>query len=111
MQERVKTLTGSDNVKLIEFFLEEFQSKIKSICGRNDFPIELEYLAVKYAANNIIANKNGYGSGKKEVGSLSDNGQNIVYTNTTALKKEDIDLDLFINKSANEISKYAFMGW
>lgn len=97
----------------VKFFLEEFVAKIKSVCKRQDFPEELEYLAKKYVINNLSAlDKNGdYGNGKSEISSMSDNGQTITLTNNTSLKKEDIDLSLFIEKNKAEIAQYAYMGW
>ncbi len=114
MKEKVKALLNITDIEkdvLIDFFIEQFTSKIKSICRREDFPKNLEYMCIKYTLNNIKASENGYGEGKNNVESITDGDQNIRYKNDTVLKKEDIELESFISKNIKEISNYALMGW
>lgn len=110
IEEIEKFIGISGRSNKIEFYLNEFTNKIKSVCKRKDFPEELEYLAKQYAINNIsVLDENG--NEKKEISSMSDQGQTVTFSNNTSLKKEDIDLSLFIEKNKSEIAQYAYMGW
>ena len=42
---------------------------------------------------------------------MSDEGQTVTFDNSAEIKKEDIDLNMYINKNAAEIAQYAYMGW
>ena len=101
-----KNIEISGKQARIEFLLNQFANKIKSVCKRKDFPVDLEYMAVEYAINNIT-----YENKKKAIASMSDEGQTVTFDNSAEIKKEDIDLDMYINKNITEIAQYAYMGW
>lgn len=94
-------------------YIEEFQSKIKSICKRDDFPKELEYMCVEYAKkchmyySNLDESKNQ----KLEIVSASDSGQSVNFKTIDIVNSDDIDIDKVIAKNMAEISNYAYMGW
>lgn len=112
--EEVKTDLEITNILCdikIKKYLKEFINKIISVCNRNDFPSELNYLAVKYAEDCFYYYKNIDNNGSKEISSISDSGQNISYKNDKLIKKEDVDLNIVINKNSSEISNYSRVRW
>ena len=103
IQDFDESLSESDRIL---FFLNQFAKKVKSVCKRNDFPEELEYMAIEYAINNV-----NYENKKMRIASMSDEGQTVTFDNSAEIKKEDIDLNMYINKNMSEIAQYAYMGW
>lgn len=114
--DRVKTLLeiqdDSSNSKIQEY-IDLFCDKIKSICKREDFPSELDYMAVDFAKKNYIYYKNKDNSNNEQlqVTSASDNGQSVNFKTVETVTKEDVDIDKVIAKNVAEISNYTYMGW
>ena len=104
-------ITDAQEILLIDGYVNEIVSEIKSVCNRIDFPQELEHLAIKYAMNCAVFYKNGYGEGKAVVSSVSDNGQSVSYKDVGSLSADDVDVKKFTEKYRDEISMYAYMRW
>lgn len=104
-------ITDAQEILSIDGYVSEFVNKIKSVCNRIDFPENLEHLAIKYAKNCAVFYKDGYGKEKTRVKSVSDNGQKVDYEGTETIKEEDVDLEKYVAKNADEISMYAYMRW
>lgn len=97
----------------IKFYIELFCNKIKSICYREDFPPELDYLAIKFAKNSYLYYKDKESSNNErlQATSASDNGQTVNFKVVETVTKDDVDLEKVIEKNINEISRYAKMRW
>lgn len=114
--ERVKVSLGiqddSFNSKIQEY-IDIFCDKVKSICKRDDFPRQLNYMAVDFARKNYLYYKNKDNSTNEQlqVTSASDNGQSVNFKTIEIITKEDIELDKVIAMNMAEISNYAYMGW
>lgn len=104
-----------DNIKedKIKQYIELFQSKIKSICKRQDFPKELEYMCVEFARKRFLYYSNiDEGANKKvEVKSAKDINQSVDFDTTEIITADDVDIDKYVNRNIKEISNYAYMGW
>lgn len=114
--ERVKKLleiTDGNVDSRIEEYINCFCDKVKSICNRNDFPKELDYMAVDFAKKNYLYYKNKSNSDNEQlqVISASDNGQSVNFKTIETVTKDDVDINKVISKNMDEISMYAYMRW
>ena len=114
--ERVKNILGITDTefdKKIQEYINLFCDKVKSICNRQDFPKELDYMAVDFAKKSYIYNKNKDNSSNEQlqVASASDNGQTVNFKTVETVTKDDVDIDKVIAKNSDEISMYAYMRW
>ena len=112
--ERVKELLElqddtSDNK--IQGYIDLFCNKIKSICKRSDFPVELNYMAIEFARKSHIYYKNKTSNEQLQATSASDNGQTVNFKTVEIVTKDDVDLDKVIAKNMAEISNYTYMEW
>ena len=105
--ERLEISNGKDEQK-VKCYIEDITQKIKNVCNRTDLPKELEYLVIKYAENCYRYYKN---IDNKEVSSVSDNGQTVNFKSIEYVKKEDVDLNTFIENNKDEIAQYSFARW
>lgn len=116
MLEQVKNIlgiTGNEQDNKIQGYIDLFCNKIKSICNREDFPAELEYMAIDFAYKSYIyyKNKSMEDNDKLQVTSASDNGQSVNFKTIETVSKDDINLDKIVANNADEISMYAYMRW
>ncbi len=97
----------------IQGYIDLFCNKVKSICKREDFPHELNYMCIEFARKSYLYYKDKDNSNNEQlqVTSASDNGQSVNFKIVETISKEDIDLDKVIAKNMTEISNYAYMGW
>lgn len=114
--DRVKTLLevqDESSDSKIQEYIDLFCDKIKSICKREDFPSELDYMAVDFVKKSYLYYKNKDTSNNEQlqVTSASDNGQSVNFKTVETVTKDDIDVDKVIAKNMAEISNYAYMGW
>lgn len=114
--ERVKILLELNDDSLdnkIQGYIDLFCDKVKSICKREDFPHELNYMAVDFAKKSYLYYKNKDNSSNEQLQatSASDNGQTVNFKTVETITKDDIDIDKVITKNIAEISNYAYMGW
>lgn len=111
---RVKERLGivcCENDNVIQGYIDDVSSKIKSVCNRKNIPEELEYLIIKYAMNCTVFYERGYGESKQVVSTVSDNGQSVTYKDIDSITADDVDLDKYVEKNKDEISMYAYMRW
>lgn len=94
-------------------YITQFQSKIKSICKRSDFPEELNYMCKDFTRKSYIyySNIDEKTNRKIEITSAGDNGQSVSVKTTAPITADDVDLNKYVNKNIREISNYAYMGW
>lgn len=97
----------------IKCYIEIFQNKIKSICKREDFPKQLDYMCIEFARKSYLyySNIDESSNKKVEVTSASDNGQSVGFKTTEVITADEVNVDNVINKDIAEISNYAYMGW
>ena len=112
--ERIKLnleIETADFDEILNKYLIEITDKIKSVCNREEFPSQLNYLAIKYVEDCYYYYKNITDNGKTEVSSVSDNGQSVSFKTTELVKKEDVDLNKIVQNNKSEIAQYAFARW
>ena len=101
------------NFEDIQYYIELFQNKVKSICKRVDFPEELNCLAIEFARNSYLYYRDKKNSSNEhlQVTSASDNGQTVNFKVVENVSKDFVDIDKVIAKNMSEISNYAYMEW
>lgn len=116
--ERVKELLeleDKDSVfdSKIQGYIDLFCDKVKSICKRKDFPVELNYMCIEFARKSYLYYKDKDNSGNEQlqVTSASDNGQTVNFKIVETITKDDIDINRVIERNMAEISNYAYMEW
>ena len=112
VKERLNIIDNKRDREIIGY-IETFQDKIKSICSREDFPKELNYMCIEFAKKSCIyySNMKEPTNRKIEVTSASDNGQSVGFKVTEVITADDVDIENVINKNMAEISNYAYMRW
>lgn len=95
----------------IQGYIDLFCEKVKSICKRRDFPIELNYMCIEFARKSYLyyKNKDNTNNEQLQATSASDNGQTVNFKTVETITKEEIDIDKVIAKNMTEISNYAYM--
>lgn len=106
-------ITDESQDNKINGYIETFQGKIKSICKRDDFPLELNYMCIEFARKSYLyyINIDEKSNKKVEVTSAKDREQSVDFETTEIITAKDVDIDNYINKNITEISNYAYMGW
>lgn len=112
VKERLNIKDNKQDSK-IEGYIETLQDKIKSICKRNDFPEQLNYMCVEFARKSYLyyANVDENSNQKVQVTSAKDREQSVDFKTTEIISVQDIDVDNYIKKNIEEISNYAYMEW
>lgn len=111
VKELLEIQDSKDDEK-IQYYIDLFCDKVKSICNRIEFPTELEYMVIDFARKSYIYNKDKFDNSEVvQVTSASDNGQSVAFKVVETITKSDVDVNSVINKNIDEISMYAYMRW
>lgn len=111
---KAKEILGVTDNKLdkyLEFCEKNITNKILDICNIKNIPDKLNTLIQEFLIEQYNLNKEGIGEGKKQVSSVSDNGQSVNFQTFGGVNSMSKNVDAFLNRNMTTLVSYRKIRW
>jgi len=97
--------------KYLEFCEKSITDKILDRCHIETIPERLNSLIQEFLIEQYNLNKEGIGEGKKQVSSVSDNGQTVSFQIVGGANSMSKNVDEFLDRNMATLIKYRKVVW
>lgn len=97
--------------KYLEFCEKSITDKILDRCHIETIPERLNSLIQEFLIEQYNLNKEGVGEGKKQVSSVSDNGQTVSFQIVGGANSTSKNVDEFLDRNMETLIKYRKVVW
>lgn len=97
--------------KYLEFCEKNITDKILDRCHIETIPKRLNLLIQEFLIEQYNLNKEGIGEGKKQVSSVSDNGQTVSFQVVGGVSSMSKNVDEFLDRNMATLVKYRKVEW
>lgn len=111
--EKVKTILNIEEnmIPYMEFCEEAIKNKILDVCNIKTIPERLNTLIQEFLIEQYNLNKEGIGEGKKQISSISDNGQTVSFQTVGGISNVSKSADEFIERNMAQLVAYRKIRW
>ncbi len=95
----------------LKFCEKNISDKILDRCHIETIPERLNSLIQEFLIEQYNLNKEGIGEGKKQVSSVSDNGQSVSFQVVGGVSSMSKNVDEFLDRNMATLVKYRKVGW
>lgn len=111
---KVKEILNIQDDKLDNYLMfseTNIIDKILDICNINTIPERLNSLIQEFLIEQYKLNEDGILEGKKQVSSVSDNGQSVNFQTVGGIKSMSQNVDEFLDRNMNALISYRKIRW
>lgn len=103
---QILNVTDNKLDSYLEFCEKNISDKILDRCHIETIPERLNSLIQEFLIEQYNLNKDGIGEGKKQVSSVSDNGQSVSFQTVGGASTMSQNVDEFLDRNMSTLIKY-----
>lgn len=110
----VKEMLSIRDASLLDYLMfceRNIKDKILDRCNIEEVPERLNSLIQEFLIEQYNLNKDGIGEGKKQVSSVSDNGQSVNFQTIGGVNSMSKNVDEFLDRNMKTLVRYRKLGW
>lgn len=108
---KILNITDTNLDNYLEFCEKNITDKILDRCNIEVMPERLNSLIQEFLIEQYNLNKEGVGEGRKQISSVSDNGQSANFQTVGGVNSMSKNVDQFLDRNMAILIKYRKMRW